>query len=140
MREDLDHIHNLVIIDISYQKEDMHISLNSIHNAIFARTCMLSRLTYKGSKIEWSPDECSSPLPKQPLLPKKENAAQQARGINTGNKTKTGNNRFQMLNMDGNGGSSDGTLEDNEDEASLTAFSNMKINHRSPWNPTTVAA
>ena len=94
---------------------------------------MLSRLTYKGSKIEWFPDECSLPLPKQPLLPKKENASQQVRGTNTGN------NRFQMLNMDGNGGSSDDSLED-DDEASLTAFSNMKINHRSPWNPTTVAA
>lgn len=95
---------------------------------------MLSRLTYKGSKIEWSPDECSLPLPKQPLLPKKENVAQQVRGTNTGN------NRFQMLNMDGNGGSSDGSSEDDEDEVSLAAFSNMKINHRSPWNPTTVAA
>ncbi|CAF9919173.1 MAG: hypothetical protein HETSPECPRED_003965 [Heterodermia speciosa] len=134
LREDLDHIHNLVILDITYRNGDARISLNSIHNAIFAQTCLLSRLAYKGNKIEWFPDECSSPLPKQPLLPKKENGVSQVRKANTPS------NRFQMLNMDGTEDTSDGDSEGSEDETMLPAFSNMKISHRSPWNPTTVAA
>ena len=112
----------------------MRISLNSVHNAIFAQTCLLSRLAYKGNKIEWFPDECSSPVPKQPILPKKESAAQQVRKANTPS------NRFQMLNMDGTEDTSDGDSEESDDEKMLPAFSRMKIKHRSPWNPTTVAA
>ena len=133
IREDLDHIHNLVIIDITYKDGDARLSLNSIHNAIFAQTCLLSRLAYKGNKIEWFPDECSSPLPKQPP-PKKESAAQQVRKVNTPS------NRFQMLNMDGTEDNSDGDSAESENETMLPAFSGMKINHRSPWNPTTVTA
>lgn len=95
---------------------------------------MMSRLTYKGSKIEWSPDECSLPLPKQPLPPKKENAPQPVLKANTGS------NRFQMLNMDETEDSSDSNSEDADKEALQNALSSMKINHRSPWNPTTVAA
>lgn len=63
IREQLDHIHNLVVVDIYFQNGDAHISTNSIHNALFARTCMLSRTAYKGTRIDWGSDRCAAALP-----------------------------------------------------------------------------
>ena len=63
IRDHLDHIHNLVVVDITFKNGDAHISTNSIHNALFARTCMMSRSTYKGTRIDWASDECALPLP-----------------------------------------------------------------------------
>src|ERR1700712_306160 len=63
LRLDMEHIHNLIIIDIQYRNGDAYMSTNSVHNALFARTCMMSRTTYKGCKIEFFPDECDVPLP-----------------------------------------------------------------------------
>lgn len=63
IRDHLDHIHNLVVVDIYFKNGDAYISINSIHNALFARTCMMSRTIYKGTRIEWALDECAAPLP-----------------------------------------------------------------------------
>ncbi|KAL5375668.1 hypothetical protein DPSP01_011027 [Paraphaeosphaeria sporulosa] len=64
IRDHLDHIHNLVVVDIYFRGGDAFISTNSIHNALFARTCMMSRTVYKGLRIDWCPDECAAPLPR----------------------------------------------------------------------------
>lgn len=50
IRADMDHIHNLDIIDVQYRNDDAYVSTNSVHNALFARTCMMSRTAYKGCK------------------------------------------------------------------------------------------
>ncbi|RYP77692.1 hypothetical protein DL770_007038 [Monosporascus sp. CRB-9-2] len=80
IREDLDHIHNLIVIDVDFLGGNCYIKTNSVHNAMFARTCMMSRAKYKGSKIEWDVDECDQPIeitrkvvskPQQPPFPKK---------------------------------------------------------------------
>ncbi|RYP38924.1 hypothetical protein DL766_000733 [Monosporascus sp. MC13-8B] len=80
IREDLDHIHNLIVIDVDFLGGSCYIKTNSVHNAMFARTCMMSRAKYKGSKIEWDVDECDQPIeiiqkvvskPQQPQFPKK---------------------------------------------------------------------
>ncbi|RYP15212.1 hypothetical protein DL765_005851 [Monosporascus sp. GIB2] len=80
IREDLDHIHNLIVIDVDFLGGSCYIKTNSVHNAMFARTCMMSRAKYKGSKIEWDVDECDQPIeitpkvvskPQQPPFPKK---------------------------------------------------------------------
>ncbi|KAI7233665.1 hypothetical protein KC330_g5252 [Hortaea werneckii] len=80
IRADLDHIHNLVIIDISFRcpssaaaaaagpaaaggDGDAYVETNAVHNALFARTCMMSRTGYKGCRIEFFPDQCAAPLP-----------------------------------------------------------------------------
>lgn len=63
IREHLDHIHNLVVVDVYFHNGDAHISTNSIHNALFARTCMMSRTVYKGTRIDWGSDECATALP-----------------------------------------------------------------------------
>lgn len=67
IRDQLDHIHNLVLVDVYFRNGDAYISTNSIHNALFARTCMMSRTIYKGTRIDWAPDECAAPLP-QPSM------------------------------------------------------------------------
>ncbi|GAB1736412.1 hypothetical protein NU219Hw_g7562t1 [Hortaea werneckii] len=82
IRADLDHIHNLVIIDISFRcpspaaagpagddddddddDDDAYVETNAVHNALFARTCMMSRTGYKGCRIEFYPDQCAAALP-----------------------------------------------------------------------------
>ncbi|MCJ1472724.1 hypothetical protein MMC13_001373 [Lambiella insularis] len=107
IREDLDHIHNLVVIDITFRQADAFISLNSVHNSLFARTCMMSRGAYKSARIEWYPDECAQSLPSCHYVVKKESVVQTAKTLNPMA------NRFQMLNMDG---TEDGSEEDEADE------------------------
>ena len=109
IRDDLDHIHNIVVISVAFKDGDAYISLNSINNSLFARTCMMSRVTYKGMKIEWYPDECSQPLPKVQYASKdtrKENLAPQPK------KHGSAMNRFHMLNLDGDDDSSSETDKD----------------------------
>lgn len=64
VRDDLEHIHNLVVIDVRSSNNDVIISTNSIPNALFARTCMMSRMPYKTLKIYWMPDACAGPIVK----------------------------------------------------------------------------
>ncbi|KFY82207.1 hypothetical protein V500_10727 [Pseudogymnoascus sp. VKM F-4518 (FW-2643)] len=93
IREDLDHIHNLIVVSIKFVDRDAHVSTNSVHNAMFARTCMMSRSKYKGCKIEWDIDECAAPIPvPKPRPVQKENNPPKA---------KAPINRFALLNMDG---------------------------------------
>ena len=133
LREDLDHIHNLIILDITFRHGDAYLQLNSIHNSLFARTCMMSRATYKGLRIEWYPDECAEPLPKLSFAVKKENRAR-----SPPKKPNVTVNRFQMLKMDGDG-TEDGSEEDN-DASVLSDMSKLHINRSSPWNARSVAA
>lgn len=44
LRDDLEHIHNLIVIKVEFIGGSCHIKTNSVHNAVFARTCMMSRL------------------------------------------------------------------------------------------------
>ncbi|KAI0597664.1 hypothetical protein F4775DRAFT_559154 [Biscogniauxia sp. FL1348] len=62
IRDDLEHINNLVVIKIDFIGNSCFIKTNSVHNAIFAQLCMMSRAKYKGSKIEWDVDECNQPI------------------------------------------------------------------------------
>ncbi|KAI0428617.1 hypothetical protein F5Y09DRAFT_343529 [Xylaria sp. FL1042] len=62
VREDLEHIHNLIVVKVEFIGGSCYIKTNSVHNAMFARTCMMSRAKYKGSKIEWDIDECDQPF------------------------------------------------------------------------------
>lgn len=51
VREDLDHIHNLVVVRIDFIQGNCYISTNSVACASFARTCMMSRLYVSSSTI-----------------------------------------------------------------------------------------
>lgn len=88
---------------------------------------MMSRGAYKGSRIEWYPDECAQPVPKIQYLPKKEATLQPVKKLNPMV------NRFQMLNMDG---TENGSEE--EEETDLTSFTSMAP--RANWAASTIAA
>ncbi|EGO57443.1 hypothetical protein NEUTE1DRAFT_129390 [Neurospora tetrasperma FGSC 2508] len=95
IREDLDHIHNLAVIKIELTGGNCYISLNAVHMAVYAKTCMMSRLKYKTFRIDWDVDECAQPydpLP-APKQPKEVNLPKPAAPAN----------RFQLLNLDDDG-------------------------------------
>ncbi|KAJ2892409.1 RNA recognition motif containing protein [Zalerion maritima] len=94
IRDDLEHIHNLIVIKVEFAGGNCFISTNSVHNAMFARTCMMSRLKYKGSKIEWDADECAQPLEKVQPLRLRNQAPAPKKTLNPMA------NRFQLLNLD----------------------------------------
>ncbi|KAL2159607.1 hypothetical protein VTH06DRAFT_2176 [Thermothelomyces fergusii] len=93
IRGDLDHIHTLVVVKIEFVGSSCYIGLNSVHNAIYARQCMLSRLRYKGKKITFDVDECAQPYPQPALKPRKEAALAKKKLARVPN-------RFQLLNPD----------------------------------------
>lgn len=99
IREDLNHIHNLVVIKVEFRGGNCFISTNSVHNAMFARTCMMSRAKFKGSKIEWDADECANPIEKVRVHRPRQEPVPVKKGLNPMA------NRFQLLN-----------IEDDEDE------------------------
>lgn len=70
IRDDMEHIHNLIIIDVTFQGRHAYVSTTSIHTALFARTCMMSRSAYRGCKVEFYPDECDAPLPTRATVSK----------------------------------------------------------------------
>ncbi|KAG4034314.1 hypothetical protein MFRU_003g02840 [Monilinia fructicola] len=92
IRDDLEHIHNLVVIKVTFDGSNAFISTNSVHNAMFARTCMMSRSTYKGSKIDWDNDECAAPLERRQSFQSENPAAKKSRTPLV--------NRFQLLDID----------------------------------------
>ncbi|KAF2177313.1 hypothetical protein K469DRAFT_732964 [Zopfia rhizophila CBS 207.26] len=100
IRDHLDHIHNLVVVDIKFKNGDAYISTNSIHNALFARTYMMSRTAYKGLRIEWYPDECAAPLPKPSLRAQTLAQAIPAKPVSI-------TNRYTLLDIDGTDADSD---------------------------------
>jgi hypothetical protein len=124
IRDDLDHIHNLVVIDVLFKEGDAYISTNSIHNALFARTCMMSRTTYKGLRIDWYPDECAAPLP-QPANFKSYTPVSRSLPA----KPVATLNRYNLLNTDGTEASSD-------DEESLSLNDGVPVTN---WTEATAA-
>ncbi|KAK4242397.1 hypothetical protein C8A03DRAFT_29327 [Achaetomium macrosporum] len=93
IREDLDHIHNLVVVKVEFTGGNCYISLNSVHNAINARQCMLSRWRYKGKKITYDVDECAQPYP-QPAPKIRKEVAPPKKPLTAVH------NRFHLLNLD----------------------------------------
>ncbi|KAF7548827.1 hypothetical protein G7046_g8536 [Stylonectria norvegica] len=116
IREDLEHIHNLVVIRIDFVKGDCFISTNSVHNAMFARTCMMSRTKYRGSRFDWVADECAEPLVYMPLsqlqtepAPRRNPPKPTADRFSSKQPDKSMGNRFELLNLD----------DDDDDDSAL---------------------
>ena len=97
IRDDLDHIHNLVVVDLWFDGNCAFVSLNSVVAACFARQCLMSRLDYKnGTKIKYFADDCALPLPEKPK-PKFNSAVIGKRPVKKGSSASL--NRFQALNL-----------------------------------------
>lgn len=105
IREDLEHIYSLEIVDIHFRNGHAWISLNSVKHALTARSCMSSRLRYRGYRIEFWPDECAASLPtRKKTQPKKRSYAQRPA-------SKTFSNRFMMLNDENAGSDGDCNMD-----------------------------
>lgn len=110
----MEHISNLVIVDVKFRGADAYVYTNSIGYATFARTCMLSRIQYKGCKIWYFDDECDVALPQRratsfvptTVAPKKK-AQKPALP-----------NRFDLLNTEGTEAGSDEENQDPNEESS----------------------
>lgn len=109
LRNDLDHIANLSVEKIVFEKAKnvVQVNLNSVCVACFARTCLKSRAYYKGTKIDFGIDDCARSLPdfktyrpKQRVKPKTERKI---------------SNRFDALAVD-DGGEEGGDLFDDDTE------------------------
>lgn len=61
--DDLEHIHRLEVLEVHFRDGHAWISLNGIRQSITARSCMLSRLRYRGCRIDFWPDECDQSPP-----------------------------------------------------------------------------
>ncbi|GFF30731.1 LON peptidase N-terminal domain and RING finger protein 2 [Aspergillus udagawae] len=96
IRTDLEHIHNLIVITVKFKQGNAYISTNSVHNTLFARSCMMSRGTYKGMRIGFYPDECAGLPSKLPAGPKREVQPPSKMSLSA-------SNRFQLLSLDGSG-------------------------------------
>jgi len=87
IRTALEYIHHLRIVDIKPEGHHIVVRTNGISNAITAKTCMMSRLRYMNTGVEYWPDECAEvPLPpirrsydRKPLLAKDEAIAHKNR-------------------------------------------------------------
>ncbi|KAI1149874.1 hypothetical protein F4825DRAFT_428864 [Nemania diffusa] len=97
VREDLEHIHNLIVVKVEFVGGSCYIKTNSVHNAMFARTCMMSRAKYKGSKIEWDVDECDQPFE---VIQKASLKPLPPRGLPAKPAVAGTRNRFDMLRLD----------------------------------------
>lgn len=95
IRHHMEHIHKFDIIDIQVRGRDVFVYTNSVHNALFARTCMISRKPYKGLSIQFFPDECTAPLPTVQRF-------SATRPLSQPVKKQASGNLFQMLSLDSN--------------------------------------
>ncbi|KAF4997842.1 hypothetical protein FGRMN_3590 [Fusarium graminum] len=118
IRDDLEHIHNLHVVNIELDKNNCFVSTNAIHAAIFARTCLQSRVEYKNCRIEWVADECSQPLGSLPSetpvpisgpalspIPAPEVKLESRSTSNLPSRKNLMGNRFRVLNLSDTDGS-----------------------------------
>ncbi|KAM3421475.1 hypothetical protein BST61_g1868 [Cercospora zeina] len=117
IRDDLEHIHNLVVIDVKFRDGNAYVYTNAVHNALFARTCMMSRKTYRGCKISFFADECDVPLPTRPAAPKTAPKGPAAKNVPL-------TNRFDMLDTDDNSSSARSSNEENRTPRRSASFDN----------------
>lgn len=93
IREHMEHIHQFDIIHVEVRRKDVLIYTNSVHNALFARTCMISRKPYKGLRIGFFPDECAAPIP---IMQPNHNYS----ASSVSSKISAPGNLFEMLSLD----------------------------------------
>ncbi|KAF4966783.1 hypothetical protein FSARC_5570 [Fusarium sarcochroum] len=107
IRNDLEHIHGLRVIDIKIERDNCFVSTNSINAAIFAQSCLMSRLEFKGSRIDWAADECAQPLESLPSQTRTSTPHSKPNDSSTNNSSDSAlprrknlmGNRFRLLNL-----------------------------------------
>ncbi|KAI5460037.1 hypothetical protein BGZ63DRAFT_263956 [Mariannaea sp. PMI_226] len=126
IRADLDHIHNLVVIKVEFFDKSCFIQTNSVSKAMMARTCLSSRLRYRGYRLQWGPDECDRPLAE--IRPLAEHALAERPPAKPNNYPMTSfltrPNRFEMLRLgdkdtSGTSGNSDSDSDSRDSDDTL---------------------
>lgn len=123
IRHDLEHIHNLIVVSVKFKSGNAYISTNSVHNALFARSCMMSRLTYKGMRIAFFPDECAETLANIPAGPKREPPVYSKKAVSLPN-------RFHLLSLD---------VSEDEDNENHNGGINTNLNSNVCWTDNRVS-
>jgi hypothetical protein len=120
IRDDLEHIHRLEVVNIVTIENHIFISLNGIQWAITARHCMQSRLKYKGTRIEFFEDECDQVLPviERRIFKKQQENVKRPATISMAN-------RFALLFKDDSG--SDGVHVEQPVKRSVSDHHNVKV-------------
>lgn len=111
IRDDMEHVAGLIIVDVVYHNSDAYVYTNSIGYAGYARTCMRSRASYRGCKIHFFDDECNVPLPQRKVTPS-------APPVVVKKSASLLPNRFGLLNTEGTEADSDEENQDPNYEAS----------------------
>ena len=126
IRDDLEHIHNLHVEKVEIRGGSILVNLNSVCVALFARTCLMSRSSYKGVKIEFAADDCAGRLP---ILKKKEVERQKVQ-----EKT-VPKNRFDILAMAGKSDDDDDDDHIDNDEEDISSDDETEKDLSSPPPP-----
>jgi len=107
IRSDMEHISNLVIIEVKWRGADACVHTNSVGHATTARACMISRNAYKGC-VEFLADECDVPLPQRVIQKTMPSTVETKKNFGRNSLP----NRFGLLNTEGTEADSD---EENQD-------------------------
>ena len=122
----MEHISHLVIVDVQFRGGNAYIYTNSIGYATFARTCMMSRVEYKGCRVWFFDDECDVALPQRKATPFVPAAKQKSQ-------KPVVPNRFGLLNNEGTEAGSDEENQDPDNVASEyedTSYANSEFGVR----------
>ncbi|KAI9673423.1 MAG: hypothetical protein M1817_002885 [Caeruleum heppii] len=117
IRQDLEHIDGLVIVDVSFRFRNVYVALNSIMASFFARICMESRSLYKTTGPVYCADECAQPLP---LVPQ---GLSKDQGTLSVQRSTPSTNRFYILSQESadDGSQNLGTDQDSVDISAPTS-------------------
>jgi hypothetical protein len=107
IRSDMEHISNLVIIQVKWRGSNACVYTNSVGHAITARACMISRNAYKGC-VDFLADECDVPVPQRVVQKSIPPAVEAKKSFGRSSLP----NRFGLLNTEGTEADSD---EENQD-------------------------
>ena len=105
LRTDLDHIHNLVIVEVYPPKNESGIvvSMNAINLALYAKTCLRSQAKYKKAQISFYPDKCAEmeiPDPRKEYKPLQDKTNGKTSGKRLAKSDGPPKNRFQLLSIE----------------------------------------
>jgi hypothetical protein len=125
----MEHISHLVIVDVKFREGNAYIYTNSIGYATFARTCMMSRVRYKGCRVWFFDDECDVALPQRKVA----SFVPPSKAVKQKTLKPVVPNRFGLLNTEGTEAGSDEENQDPDNVASEyedTSYANSEFGVR----------
>jgi hypothetical protein len=122
----MEHISHLVIVDVKFREGNAYIYTNSIGYATFARTCMMSRVEYKGCRVWFFDDECDVALPQRMA----KSFVPPSKAVTQNSQKPVVPNRFGLLNTEGTEAGSDEDPDNVASEYDNTSYANSEFGVR----------